>query len=978
MEYSKFRAQHEEQLKRRWHKVQRHFDTLAKRLRHYDADLVLYHNDMLTGGDLMSAFGTVKEAKAKFDNRPKTGRERLAMDLREDLDPTSRAFIETVQTADQVIGYGEKALEFLANPRVIKILGPKILGPTMKVLGNIAKLAGPLGYVAMAASLVPDLIDIFKGKKNPEELVFNLLPGSSEIAHLFGYKTKSELEEEELARIDARDNERVELATQVWSKACTQLASTVDEIYGDIFTWTKTHDEDIPEARLVLNEAKKKLIEYLSNIYDILEGGFNPMWVKTRLNPDPDTPPWHDFTSLRLIAMLDLKPVGASGSSQPMPEYVHYWDEPVRQGKFLTDFVEMCLLGYKFDMQDNRVPRDNDFNRPRYMNGFGFDSSLQPTLKNVILKQVRIPYDPNGDSLTKDSDGNDRYHPYGKPSPPIYTERLLGNELIATAVDQLDDATNPDLPTAKLDEYGYPVSEAVITVQKQVIDKTVITDVSKGGNITDGQTWLERVWDRNLLAKIADVLANDWNSGRDLNGVPMLLLKLNPKLIEAMTLSTDRGDDEARVTLESLQPTFPPDDVPLKTPEEVAAELANFPPLTPEQLQEQAESKILHEIEIGDINTFDQLEAYQGDDREKEAAKSDRVQEALLNRMREESTWESTGATEDRIAAAKALLQDPRAQQLTTKAVESAEKIKAQDDATKAQAAAAAEQEQKMKADAEQQKANDAYYAQNPDVRKQADDDAANAAEIADYTAKLQEAQQAKDALVNQGEWAPLVQSLDILPTRPFSKDGLQYKNAQQILEYYNDFYLVGRSPPAPPGLYGSMFGGKRASRKRLRIWARVGDGVEYPAHKFLTEVDHYVNDPAGWCARGYDFTLTEKNPDVLFLLTPDRPALQGLSMAHPSKKLVEVNATNYIDGVQKTGLPLHEYRQYVISHELGHMLGHEHSNPHPHGQPVPVMHQQTRLGIAGFTPNSKVVPTVKRPREEMGGGACHWVSDWY
>jgi hypothetical protein len=136
-----------------------------------------------------------------------------------------------------------------------------------------------------------------------------------------------------------------------------------------------------------------------------------------------------------------------------------------------------------------------------------------------------------------------------------------------------------------------------------------------------------------------------------------------------------------------------------------------------------------------------------------------------------------------------------------------------------------------------------------------------------------------------------------------------------------------------------------------------------------MNEVDYCVHDPAGWGAKGYKFMLSHTNPDVLFRLVPDRPSLFGLSLASPERKLVEVNAKNWINGVSKTHLSLPRYRQYVISHELGHMLGYQHSNPHPHGQPVPVMHQQSRLGIAGFTPNDKVVPS-KRMRGGGGPGS--------
>lgn len=149
---------------------------------------------------------------------------------------------------------------------------------------------------------------------------------------------------------------------------------------------------------------------------------------------------------------------------------------------------------------------------------------------------------------------------------------------------------------------------------------------------------------------------------------------------------------------------------------------------------------------------------------------------------------------------------------------------------------------------------------------------------------------------------------------------------------------------------------------KRVRVWAEVDPHLSYPNKIFRSEVNKYVHDPAGWMAKGVEFVFTHDHPNVTFILTPDRPDLYGLSLSHPGHGYVEINATNWIEGVERTRLSRDGYRQYLISHEMGHMLGHEHSNPHPHGQPVPVMHQQTLTGVEGFTPNNKVDPSVERP----------------
>ena len=52
--------------------------------------------------------------------------------------------------------------------------------------------------------------------------------------------------------------------------------------------------------------------------------------------------------------------------------------------------------------------------------------------------------------------------------------------------------------------------------------------------------------------------------------------------------------------------------------------------------------------------------------------------------------------------------------------------------------------------------------------------------------------------------------------------------------------------------------------------------------------------------------------------------------------------------------LSLEDYRQYMVSHEIGHILGHEHVKCPCVGCKAPIMMQQT-LGIGKCQPNTNV-----------------------
>ncbi len=58
--------------------------------------------------------------------------------------------------------------------------------------------------------------------------------------------------------------------------------------------------------------------------------------------------------------------------------------------------------------------------------------------------------------------------------------------------------------------------------------------------------------------------------------------------------------------------------------------------------------------------------------------------------------------------------------------------------------------------------------------------------------------------------------------------------------------------------------------------------------------------------------------------------------------------------GASQSKLELKNYRQYMVSHEMGHILGYDHVKCPGPRSPAPIMLQQTK-GVGECTPNTKL-----------------------
>jgi hypothetical protein len=151
---------------------------------------------------------------------------------------------------------------------------------------------------------------------------------------------------------------------------------------------------------------------------------------------------------------------------------------------------------------------------------------------------------------------------------------------------------------------------------------------------------------------------------------------------------------------------------------------------------------------------------------------------------------------------------------------------------------------------------------------------------------------------------------------------------------------------------------------RRIKVQVIVDPDVQkqysIPPGQVEFYVVTYLNDPDGWSKKGYFFEPVSINPDVKIHLssqhTIDRECgLEGkLSCAEMGGKKIWLNAYRWYHGAAKSKLVLDDYRQYMVSHEMGHILGYDHTECICPGCPAPIMMQQTK-GIGQCTPNTKV-----------------------
>ena len=144
-----------------------------------------------------------------------------------------------------------------------------------------------------------------------------------------------------------------------------------------------------------------------------------------------------------------------------------------------------------------------------------------------------------------------------------------------------------------------------------------------------------------------------------------------------------------------------------------------------------------------------------------------------------------------------------------------------------------------------------------------------------------------------------------------------------------------------------AQFGG--ATKRSFTI--EVEDGLTVNRVDVVTEVDRILADDRSWIADGETgFRRTNKDTDfTIIVASPDSvdrlcaPLGTGGYLSCRNGSQVVLNVERWTKATDWWSDGIDTYREYLVNHEVGHLLGHGHTTCPGDGEVAPVMMQQTK-----------------------------------
>jgi hypothetical protein len=202
----------------------------------------------------------------------------------------------------------------------------------------------------------------------------------------------------------------------------------------------------------------------------------------------------------------------------------------------------------------------------------------------------------------------------------------------------------------------------------------------------------------------------------------------------------------------------------------------------------------------------------------------------------------------------------------------------------------------------------------------------------------------AQDAVVQD---APVVTAVP--PASPAERAGL--RSDEVVDRGTGGTVVVPGSAPAP------------TAGREQRVRVEVEGGLDVDGQAFAAFVLDTLNDPRGWPSDGWTFSRTDGQADVVVVLASPQTSA---AMCRPLQTFGKLSCRQgprailtmyrWVHGTDEYAHDLTAYRQYLVNHEVGHVLGHGHVSCPAPGEPAPVMQQQSKQ-VAPCVPNAWVEP---------------------
>ncbi|MDP9241132.1 MAG: DUF3152 domain-containing protein [Actinomycetota bacterium] len=160
---------------------------------------------------------------------------------------------------------------------------------------------------------------------------------------------------------------------------------------------------------------------------------------------------------------------------------------------------------------------------------------------------------------------------------------------------------------------------------------------------------------------------------------------------------------------------------------------------------------------------------------------------------------------------------------------------------------------------------------------------------------------------------------------------------------------------------------GKRYGTGPLKRYiVEVEGGLGEDAAAFAAFVEHTLGDPRSWTHGGAVSLQRVDSGPVSFRVTLASPRTvdrycaplntNGYTSCFDSRGRAMLNQARWENGVPWYASDMTTYRQYMVNHEVGHGLGHQHLRCPRAGALAPTMQQQT-LGMQGCRHNAWPYP---------------------